>query len=388
MKSLKKLLSYLCATVALVALLLWLTGNQHVLYGLGKTYFIGKSKPDIDDMPYFAVSTVNIGIPTPWPQSAVFNKVAPAAEDLAYLDARESCAFLVIRQDSLLYENYWRGYCDTTRSNSFSMAKSFTGMLTGIAVDDGYIKSLDQPVGDFLDAFSAGQNASLTIRHLLEMSSGIPFGESYNSPFGYMARAYYGKNLEKETLKYSVQTEPGTTWAYEGGNSVLLGLVLCKATGKSPSRYFSEKVWSCIGAEHTGHWNLDHPGGLEKTFSGFYATARDFARVGKLYLHNGSWEGDTLIDPAFVQASITPCRVPDPEGKPCTWYGYHWWLGDYRGETFYSCRGMRGQYIAVLPSRNLIVVRLGHQKETTQGEGHAAKDLLRYLDIAMSLAAQ
>jgi CubicO group peptidase (beta-lactamase class C family) len=385
MKWLKRLIIGLLALVFVSVVLLWITGNEHVLYGIGKTYLIGKSKPDIDDMEYFPVSTLLPGEPMPWPESYRFNHGKLSAEHERYLDSLETCALLVVHRDSLLFEKYWRGYTDSTKSNSFSMAKSFTGMLVGIAIEDGYIRSLDQPVSDFIPQFAEGKNSELTLRHLITMSSGIPFGESYASPFGYMARAYYGKNLEEETLKYNVEKTPGTVWSYEGGNSVLLGLVLKNATGKTPSQYFAEKIWSCIGTEHEGHWNLDHENGLEKTFSGFYATARDFARIGKLYLHDGAWEGDTLMDPEFVKASVTPCLIPDPEGTPCAWYGYHWWIGEHRGEYFYSCRGMRGQYIAVVPSRELVVVRLGHDKSEVR-DGEVSEDLRKCLDAAIALS--
>lgn len=373
--------------VALCCVLLWLTGNQHVFYGIGKTYFIGKSKPDIDDLPFFSVSTMTKGNPEPWLLSSSFNSGTLRLEHSEYLDSLETCAFLVFRNDSLLFEKYWRDYTDSTMSNSFSMAKSFVGMLIGIAVDEGYIESLDQKVGDFLPEFSEGLNAKLTIRNLLQMSSGIPFGESYSSPFGFMAKAYYGKQLEEETMKFKVESEPGSMWIYEGGNSVLLGLILKKATGKTPSLYFQEKIWSCIGAEHNAHWNLDHEGGLEKTFSGFYATARDYARIGKLFEHDGVWNADTLIQPGFVEEALTPCYIPDPKGEKCFWYGYHWWLGTHNDDFFFSCRGLRGQYIAVIPSQKIIVVRLGHNHSSTTNN-RVSEDLRLCLDAARDIASQ
>ncbi len=385
MRWIKRILLSLVVIVLLAIVALYSTGNKHVLNGLTKTYLIGKSKPDIDDREYFSTSTMAADKPEPWPIHSKYNLVPIPPEFIAGVDSMETTALLVFKNDSLLFEKYWGGYDEHTSSNSFSMAKSFCSILIGKAIEEGYIQSLDQRVGDYIPEFSEGENAKLTIRHLLQMASGIPFGESYNSPFGYMAKAYYGTNLTEETMRFRVEKEPGTFWIYEGGNTVLLGMILKEATGRTVSDYFFQKVWSCIGAEDAAHWNLDRQGGMEKTFSGFYATARDYARVGKLYLHEGVWENDTVISPSFVRESLSPNMIADAKGEACTWYGYHWWLGKYNEKNFFSCRGMRGQYIAVIPEDNLIVVRLGHNQRPER-VAHMPPDLFMYLDIASAIA--
>jgi CubicO group peptidase (beta-lactamase class C family) len=384
MKWIKRIILSLLAVIILAAVGLYATGNQHIIYGLGPTYFSGKSKPDIDDMRHFHVSTIPADQPQPWPVHSRFGQPTLDAGFLSSMDSLATCALVVIHNDSLLFEQYWNGYSDTTLSNSFSMAKSFTAMLIGKALEEGYIRSLDQKASDFIPSLSGGKSADITIRHLLQMSSGIPFGESYSSPFGYMAHAYYGRDLIAETLPFQATTEPGTLWTYEGGNTVLLGLIIRAATGRTPSKYFFEKFWSCLGAEKTAHWNLDHEGGMEKTFSGFYATARDFARIGKLFMHKGVWGKDTLLQPTFVDEAIRPCRIPDVSGEECTWYGYQWWLGHYKGFDFFSCRGMRGQYIIGIPELNLVVVRLGHQQRADRRD-HMPPDIYLYMDAAAAL---
>lgn len=387
MRIVKRILISLGILILLIVIGLYATGNGHILNGIGKTYLIGKSKPDIDDMKYFEVSDMKADHPDPWPMHANYNLGMIPMDMSAKVDSMETTALLVFQNDSLLFEKYWDGTDDKTLSNAFSMAKSFTAILIGKAIQEGYIKSLDQPVGDFIPEYKDGMAASLTVRHLLQMTSGIPFGESYSSPFGYMAKCYYGEDLIKETLKYKVEKTPGTTWSYEGGNSVLLGMIIKKATGRTPSEYFFQKIWSCIGAENDAHWNLDTYGGMEKTFSGFYATARDFARIGKLYLHQGVWGSDTILPPAFVNECLTPNGVPDILGENCMWYGLHWWLGEYQGKRFYSCRGMRGQYIAVIPEDNIIMVRLGHN-QNKERTAHMPPDLYMYLDIAKTIAVK
>ncbi|MFZ4784210.1 MAG: serine hydrolase domain-containing protein [Flavobacteriales bacterium] len=256
----------------LLALLLtvYLTGNEHMLRGLRSTYFIGKSKPDIDDMKWFDLSVMkHDSIDSSFPTAKAYGMLQLTPEEEAVHAQFESTAFLVFKRDTLIFEKYFGDGGVDVVSNSFSMAKSYTAILIGVAIDEGLIKSVDQPVSDFLPEFKEGENAKLTIKHLLQMASGIPFGESYASPFGYMAKAYFGKNLQEATAHFRVKTEPGTGWAYEGGNTVLLGEILMKATGKSVSQYFEEKIWSKIDTGHDAYWNLDRQGGMEKVFSGF-----------------------------------------------------------------------------------------------------------------------
>ncbi len=384
MRIIKGFFITIVALVVIVIAGLYFSGNKHMITGMRQTYLIGKSKPDIFDMKYFDVSTIKADHPEPWAMHTRYNLMALSPSDFAFVDSMETTAFLVFKNDSLLFEKYWENTDVETTSNSFSMAKSFTSILIGKAIDEGYIQSVDQKVSDFLPEYAGGMDTDLTIKNLLQMTSGIPFGESYSSPFGYMARAYYGKNLQEETVKFHVEKTPGTFWIYEGGNTVLLGLILEKATGRTVSDYFFQKIWSCIGAEYNTFWNLDHAGGLEKTYTGVYATARDYARIGKLYMHDGVWDNDTIISPEYVRQSLAPCNIPDSTGTPTSWYGYQWWLGEHEGSPLFSARGMRGQYIVVLPEEKLIIVRLGHLQEKER-KSNMPTDLYRYLDIAKSM---
>ena len=389
MRIVKRILTGILILLVVAVLGLYVTGNQHMIRGLRSTYLIGETKPDIDDMAYFDLSVIKADKPEPWPKHINFGKAAITDEQTKYLESFHSTAFLVFQHDSLLVEKYFENTDSSTVSNSFSMAKSLVGVLIGVAIDEGYIKSVDQPVSDFLPEFKEGLNAKLTIKHLLQMSSGIPFGESYGNPMGYMAKAYFGENLVEITSPYRVQLEPGSGWIYEGGNTVLLGEILIKATGRSVSDYFHQKIWSCIGSEHDAYWNLDHEGGMEKVFSGFYATARDFARVGMLFEHNGILGPDTLLSPEYVKASITPCMNPDmspikQKVENCYWYGYQWWLGDVDGHSFYCLKGLRGQYVVMVPDFDIIVVRMGHE-QSKEREKHHPVDLYEYVRTAISL---
>jgi len=384
MRVMKRIILAIIALVVLGVVALLATDNGHVLYGMHKTYLVGKKNPDIDDQPYFDVRKVASGSPDAFRLSDFYNQTELLPEEQTWSDSMATTAFLVFRSDSLLFEQYREGN-EKTSSNSFSMAKSITSILVGKALEEGFIKSIDDKVGDYLEAYRNGMDTLLTIRHLLDMTSGIPFGESYSSPFGYMAKSYYGKDLTSATLKYHVQRQPGTLWAYEGGNTVLLGMILTKATGMTVSDYCSTRLWSRIGSEQDAYWNLDNDNGIEKTFSGFYATARDFSRLGHLFMHDGMWKGDTVISPDWVKESLTPHGVPDEKSEPCTWYGRQWWLGEHAGHSFFSCRGMRGQYVVCIPDLELVVVRIGHT-QSKERVRHMPADLYRYIDMAMRIS--
>jgi CubicO group peptidase (beta-lactamase class C family) len=390
MKLLKRFFFGLLAVLMIAIALLYVTGNEHILYGLRSTYLIGKSKPDIDDMNYFDVSTIKADKPEPWPQSVQMNNIALTDEELALHAKYESTAFLVFRNDSLLHEQYFADGSADARSNTFSMAKSFVSLMVGKAIEEGYIKSVNQKVSDFIPELEQGLGEDLTIKHLLQMSSGIPFGESYGNPFGFMAKAYFGKSLVEETLKFKVTAEPGTGWIYEGGNTILLGMIVARATGRSCSEYFHQKFWSCIGTEQDAYWNLDKPGGMEKVFSGFYATARDYGKIGRLMMHEGVLGSDTVISPAYMREAFTPCMVKDISpmgtGENCYWYGYQWWLGEVDGIPFYNCRGLRGQYVVAIPSLNLVMVRLGHT-QSAERERHMPTDMIEWIRMARRIAS-
>jgi CubicO group peptidase (beta-lactamase class C family) len=384
MRVVKTILVALLTLIVLAVAALWATDNEHVLYGLRKTYLVGKKNPDIDDQPYFDVRKVASGSADAFPLSDFYNRIELLPEEKTWSDSMATTALLVFRSDSLLFEQYREGDV-RTMSNSFSMAKSITSILVGVAVEEGFIKSVEDRVGDYLEAYRNGMDTLLTIRHLLDMTSGIPFGESYSSPFGYMAKSYYGKDLTSATLKYHVQRQPGTLWAYEGGNTVLLGMILTKATGMTVSDYCSTRLWSRIGSEQDAYWNLDDDNGIEKTFSGFYAAARDFSRLGHLFMRDGVWKGDTILSPNWVKESLTPNGVSDEKSEPCTWYGRQWWLGEHAGHSFFACRGMRGQYVVCIPDLELVVVRIGHT-QSKERVRHMPTDLYRYIDMAIRIS--
>ncbi|MFT3936226.1 MAG: serine hydrolase [Chitinophagaceae bacterium] len=318
---------------------------------------------DIDDYKIFTNNTVAIGQPQPWPLSAQLNKPVMTDSLKNLLESIESVAVVVIKNDSLLYEQYWDGYSDSSLSGSFSMAKSITSILIGAALKEGKIKSLEEPVGNYLPEFATGDKKKVRIIDLLTMSSGSNWDESYSNPFSVTAELYYGNDAYATATGVKIVKEPGTYHFYKSGDTQLLGLILEKATGKSLSAYASEKIWQPVGALHPALWSTDRAGGNEKAYACFNTNARDFARIGQLMLDSGRWKGQEVITPSYYAASIKPCMIPASGGVPCDYYGYQWWLVPYEPGVFYA-RGILGQYIIVMPAQNMVIVRLGKHRSS------------------------
>jgi len=326
----------------------------------------------IDDYKIFSNTRVANDQPQPWPVSSSYNDIRVPDSLTLMLKELQTVALLVIKNDSLLYENYQDGYSDSSLSNSFSVAKSITSLLIGIAIKEGKIKSVDETVGHYLPEFKDGLATKLTIRHLLTMSSGSNWDESYANPLSVTTEAYYGSDLYKTATGVKIINEPGTLHSYKSGDTELLGLILEKATGKSLSEYASEKLWKQIGAMHPALWSTDHKNGTEKAYCCFNTNARDFARLGQLMLDSGKWKGVPIIDSDYYWQSITACKISDGSGKPCDYYGFQWWLRPTYHGVFYA-RGILGQYVIVIPSQKMIVVRLGKKRSATRIKGAPAE---------------
>jgi CubicO group peptidase (beta-lactamase class C family) len=277
------------------------------------------------------------------------------------LQKYKTTSLLFIQHDSILIEKYFEGAADSTRSNSFSVSKSFIGALVGRAIRLGYIKSIDQPVADYIAEFEEGDKKKITIRHLLTMSSGLDWDEAYSSLFSQTTEAYYGTELEKQVLSLPVKKQPGIYFEYKSCDTEILAIVLTRATGMNVSAFLEKELWSQMGASEAS-WSLDHANGIEKAYCCLYATAKDFARLGSLYLHKGNWKGQQLIDSSYIEQSVAASHLLDPKTEmPTNCYGFQWWIvDDYKGISAFYMRGILGQNIIVIPSMDMVAVRMGH----------------------------
>lgn len=303
------------------------------------------------------------------------------------LDRSGSVAFLVIRNDSILYQWYRSGRDASMIVPSFSMAKSYVSALVGIAIGEGLIKSADEPITNYLDYLDKEKFGKITVQHVLDMQSGLRSIENYYNPFGDVAKYYYGRRLKRYTRHLKIKEEPGRNFEYISLNTQLLGLIVEKATGKGLTEYLQEKIWSKIGTEFDAGWSIDsRKYHTEKAFCCINARARDFAKFGRLYLNKGNWEGRQLVPEAWVSASAT---FTAPKNNYL--YSNQWWhtrsfypaadsarFGKpYALLTFagkgkqpessyivkpkegYYAEGHLGQFIYICPSKNMVLVRLG-----------------------------
>ena len=333
-------------------LVIWISGYGYIYKTLIYTY------PGIDDLNIFDTRIVHDGNPQPWPESFSYNKIKLTGDLENELARNETVAFLVVKNDSIVHEQYSDNFKSNSLVNSFSVSKSIVGVLTGIAIRDGLF-NLDDAVGMYIPEFKTGENSKLKIRHLITMSSGLNWDESYSSLFSMTTEAYYGTDLKKLILCLKVIEEPGKTFRYMSCNTVLLAIIISITSGMSISDYASKYLWNSIGASQSAYWSLDNNDGLEKSYCCFYSTARDFAKVGKLFLDSGYWNGQEIVPFDFVMESIKPNGCVDGNGNPVDYYGFHWWLMNSGENKIFYARGILGQYIIVIPEERIIIVRLG-----------------------------
>jgi len=359
MKLLKFSFKLLVFCFVLLNVYIVVSGKTYVYKALKVGYLQGHNTATIEDYKYFENRIVEKGTGIQWPQASDYNKQEISPELRARLEKNKSIAFTVIQKDSILYETYWGIGSRTSRTNSFSMAKSVVAMLIGVAIQDGYIESIDQKITDFIPEYDRPGdhfNNEVTIKHLLTMSSGMDWNEDYYNPFGVTAEAYFTKNLNDLMLSIDFTEKPGEKWHYQSGSTQLMGLIIERSTGTSLSAYLSEKLWQPINATDQAEWMIDKQGGVEKAYCCINSNALDFARFGQLYLDKGNWNGVQLIDSSFVEASLSA----DLEAH----YGYSWWLYETQYKyPVYTMRGVNGQYVIVVPALELVAVRLGHKRE-------------------------
>ena len=357
--------------------------------------------PDITDTYIFASHVVEKA-DSCWdfPEAKGFNDYEMTPEEDAFLKQYGTVAFLVIRQDSVLYEEYRDGWEPGKLSNIFSATKSIVGLLVGIACDEGYIESLDDKVSKYLPEFREGDK--ITVRNLLTMSSGLNWDEAYTALISKTTQAYYGDNIRELIMGLEVVEEPGRRYSYKSGDTQLLAFVLEAALnrsdrGKEPgpaggyipltiSEYAQEKLWQPIQACRSALWNLDREGGDEQTYCCFNTTARDLAHLARLVLHHGSWNGRQVISPAYLQEAISPASYLENEfgDGSLDYYGFQIWIMHYGGMHFPAFRGLGGQYVFMIPQRQAIVVRLGHRRSDVY-EREVTTDIREYLDIAFRI---
>jgi CubicO group peptidase (beta-lactamase class C family)/AcrR family transcriptional regulator len=289
-----------------------------------------------------------------------------------YLVDRKIHAFVVIRNDTIVYERY-RNYNPTQRWSSFSVAKSVASAVLGKALERGIISSLDDPVIKYLPELAKEpQFQGLTLRHLMNMQSGFAYerttGNLWHDLRSDDAKFYYTTNMKKSLMDMRRVQAPPAPWAYKDSDVELLGWAMNRAAGKSVAKQLEDEIWRKIGTEHDATFSMDRDHGLDKVSAAFQATALDFARFARLYLNGGNWNGEQILPAEWVQASTTIDRERT-EPEVTTWYrmqhNHLWWLPmhNWDKERDFFADGSRGQRVYVHPPTKTIIIQLADDSE-------------------------
>ena len=293
-----------------------------------------------------------------------------------YIRRQNVAGLLIIKDGNIVYERYELGNTAESRWLSWSVAKSVTSLLVGAAIQDGYIESIDEKVSDYLPRLKNSSYDDVTIRHLMQMASGVEWNEDYADPEADI------NTIEWETLSVYEQlrdkpraADPGTLFNYNTAETNLVGTLLRSAIGNNLSTYLTEKIWRPFGMESIAFWELSEPGGGEFGSSSISATLRDYGRIGLFAMNNGRLpDGTQVLPDGWIAESTTPS--PGYE-----YYGYLWWL---RGEGAFAASGIFGQGIHIDPAHNLVIAQHGALEVASQRSDWAPR-LAFFRAIAIEL---
>lgn len=301
--------------------------------------------------------------PRPLPESYTFD--GEARDLAAFLDRTETTGLLVVHARAITHEEYRLGADHTSPFTSWSVAKSVLSALIGIAVEEGHIGSLSDPIGQYVPGLAGSGYAAVPIEHALTMSSGVDFNEDYDDPRSdinmlFVRAMAFGTPVEDSIAALQSIRAPGEFNAYISSDTMALGLVLEAATGMPVAEYLSSRLWAPMGAEADATWSTDRTG-REIALCCLNATLRDYARFGRLFLEGGARDGLQIVPADWVHASVNP-QAPhlQPGDNPASdWvfgYGYKWWIPeDPRGD--FTAIGVWGQYVYVDPGREVVIVK-------------------------------
>ena len=293
---------------------------------------------------------------------------------LKYIDSSYTQGLIFIKNDTIRYENYWRGQKEDIQHISWSMAKSYVSALFGIAMEEGYIKSIDQTVDEYLPELKGSGYDGVKIKDVLQMSTGIKFDETYSDPNSDINRYWegfvFGKSQDVFAGTLINERPPGTYNHYVSINTHVLGMIIVKTTGKSLTDYLQEKIWEPIGAEFDAYWLADGKG-MEMANGGLNACLRDFAKMGQLYLNKGNWNGNQIVPKAWFEKSTSSTEEHLQSGSknssdPGIGYGYQWWITD-GAEGEFMAIGVFNQHIYINPTTNTVIVKNSANKNYYDG---------------------
>ena len=347
---------------------------KYLTKGISSTYMIGKTSANIYDHKLFETRVVYGDSAYNVPISKLYSKDfgKTIVDDL--LISSKSNSFVLIKNDSIHIENYWRGGGVDVLSNSFSIAKSIVSILVGCAIEDGFIESVNQNVVDFIPSISNFNDSKpVKIKHLLNMSSGYDWFENYKRPISVTAKAYYGDNIDDLILSRNFIKDPGVSFSYQSGDTQLLGYLLKKATNVHVSEYASKVLWGPIGAANNATWSLDKKNGTEKVFCCFNSTARDFLKIGIMLKNEGKINNNQILSKSYINWLLSTPELKNIDKKSLFYkkkikhYSNSWYLAKVLNKKIIYARGYLGQYIVIIPEIDVVFVRLGEKDFNNDG---------------------
>ena len=300
---------------------------------------------------------------------------------------------IVIQSGHIVSEQYFRQTTADTKTISWSVAKSIVSALVGIAVQEGSIKDINQPVTHYVPRLQGSGYDGVSIKDVLQMSSGIRFNEDYGdffSDINRMGRAIaFNTSLGDFVASLERERTPGTFHHYVSMDTQVLGMVLRAATGETLASYLESRIWRRIGMQADAYWLIDRDG-VEMAFGGLNAVLRDYARIGQLYLNEGKWEGQQVVPVAWTRASVTPdaphLQPGNPRSSEVLGYGYQWWIPP-QSDGDYLAIGVYGQFVYVDPKRQIVIAKTSaYPAYTKDGPEKELETIALFRAIAKALS--
>ena len=339
------------------------------------------TKASIDDYKFFDnVEIKKSDSLFEWPKHNLYNQIGSSKTLDSVHKKNETVAFLIIKNDSIIKEDYFLGYDENSMTNSFSMSKSIISFLFLKSIEEGTIPSLNSKLTDYFPAFNESNGSNVTLSDLSTMSSGLVWEENYKDLMGITAQAYVTKDLNKLMMGSKFSGDSGDKFKYLSGNTQLLAMAIEKANSSTIQELTYKWLWNPMGAKNDALWMIDSKEkNMTKAYCCLSSNAKDFAKVGLVYKNFGKINEQKLIDSSFISMSIKPRFNSNPI------YGYGLWIGKQNNIDFFSLRGHQGQYVIVIPKEDVIIVRLGKRKSRGSDLNNHPSDFNLYINESLNI---